>query len=263
MKKIYIAIALFLLAFAVPVTVYSLVNGDFDIRNSASEDDENKYAPEIVSVPVTKATVGEKYNYIVKAIDNDLIELSALNFIVNDKPDWLNWSDSRRMFSGTPSSSDVGTDTVSIQVSDGKWLGTQTFSIEVSKSEIGDESLEGPGLEEEEKPSELSSEESLSSLEDYGFETVADSTTSSSGELSGGEAVLGVTDAELPNTADMGVVVGISLGFAVLILSLYLWLDSKYQFTDRFIKRVEFALGRQTSFQLDSGLTVRHRRSKI
>ncbi|MFH1547489.1 MAG: putative Ig domain-containing protein [bacterium] len=246
MNKIYIAIVLFLLAFAVPVTVYSLVNGDFDIRNEASEDG-NLSTPQIVSVPVTEATVGEKYNYLVKAVDNDLVDISSLDFIIDQKPSWIDWDNSRNLFSGTPTISDVGTDSVSLKVSDGKWLGTQKFNIEVSRAIV-----------EEEEESQVIQGEETSQFDDYGFEPIAENTTTDSEPL-----VLGAEDTELPQTADMGVVVGISLGFAVLILSLYLWLDSKFQFTDRFTKKIEFALGRQTSFQLDNGLTVKRRKSRL
>jgi hypothetical protein len=95
-------------------------------------------------------------------------------------------------------------------------------------------------------------------FDNYGLEPIAESATPSNQPV-----VLGATDGELPQTADMGVVLGISLGFAILILSVYLWLDSKYQFTERFSKKLEFALGRQTSFQLDNGLTVKRRKSKL
>ena len=135
MKKILIAIVLFLLAFAVPVTVYSIINGDFDIRNQAAEEDGNNSAPQIVSVPVTEAVVDEEYNYLVKAIDNDLVDISALDYIIDKKPSWLDWDDSRSLFSGTPTSSDTGIQSVSIKVSDGKWLGVQKFNIEVEAAD--------------------------------------------------------------------------------------------------------------------------------
>ncbi len=244
----YVAIVLFILAFAVPVTVYSLVTGEFDLRDRASEEDDgNASTPQIVSVPVTIATVNEEYNYIVKAIDNDLADVSELDFIVDQKPIWLEWDEERNMFSGTPTSSSVGAHSVTIKVSDGKWLGSQKFNIEVEAA-IVDEGTE-EALEEQEETSQL---------EDYGFETTPESSTTISQPI-----VLGETDTELPDTAGMGLFVGISFGFAILVLGLYFWLDSKYQLTDRFSRKIEFALGRQTSFEFDNGLTVKRRKSKI
>lgn len=264
MKKIYIGIVLFLLAFAVPVTVYSVITGRFDLRNRAAEEDsDNASAPQIVSVPVTDANIDEEYNYIVTAVDSDLVDMDALEYIIDQKPSWLDWNEERNMFTGTPGSGDLGSDTVSFKVSDGKWVATQSFTIVVEVAEVGEPSS---SLDNLETPTSAE-RDNASQDEDKGEEPVVtqdiivnqESISETTVEVGSGELVLGTTD-ELPQTS-IGIVVGISLGFAVLVLALYLWLDSKHQFTERISRNLEYMIGRQTSFKLDEGLEVKRRKA--
>lgn len=247
----YVAIVLFLLAFAVPVTVYSIVSGEFDIRNRAS-DEGNEYPPKIVSVPVTVATVGREYTYLVKALDSDLSDVSSLDFIVDQSPTWLEWDPERKMFSGTPQARDIGDSSVTLKVSDGKWLGTQKFTITVSTAEIeepvnGSEQNSSAGSEQGEKEQPP---EEVEGIEAQVYEPVV-------------QDVLGAEDAQLPDTAGVGLFMGISLSFAILVLAGYLWLDARYRLTDRIFQKIEYALGRQTSFQFEDGLVVKRRKSKL
>lgn len=262
MKKVYIAIILFILAFAVPVTVYSVVTGQFDIRNQAAEEaSDNTSAPQIVSVPVTEAYVGEEYNYIVKAVDSDLVDVDALDYMVEEIPGWLEWNESRNMFTGIPEDGDVGSNNVALKVSDGKWLATQTFVINVMTLE-GEEELDSNTEAEESTTSdESSSSEDPTSQEEASqpesdFEPVAETTVLYESD----GLVLGESD-ELPQTSTVGILMGLSLGFAILVLALYLWLDAKYRFTEKIGRKLEYAVGKQTRFKLDNGLEVRRRKS--
>src|SRR5262249_24542322 len=86
--------------------------------------------PQISGTPQTKATVGQPYSFMPTASDPDG---DALTFDVANRPGWLAFSVTTGALNGTPSPSDVGTDSnVPIQGSAGGQQATLApFSIEV------------------------------------------------------------------------------------------------------------------------------------
>lgn len=282
MRKLVFATVLFLLAFAVPVMVYSLVNsgGDFDIREKAAEEDEksedsNTSVPQIISVPMTQAEVGESYSYKVRAIDGDD---DTLEYMVDKKPSWMSWNSGVTTLSGTPSSSDIGTYSVEISVSDGKWLRTQKFDV-VVEGEVDGTSEEVQGAESQRSGSQgesgsgsssATSSVASSSLDDSGGveEDSSDSaevTANVTGDVLGASdgSLLAGDGATLPETAVLGSLMGIGLGFGVVAVAIFLWLDAKYSLADRLFMSYKYSKGKQISMDVGDGLVVKKRRIRL
>jgi hypothetical protein len=89
--------------------------------------------PIYTSAPIKTATAGTLYTYAITATDADD---DALTFSVVKKPDWLSFDAGTHIIAGTPGSTNVGKDSVVIQVNDGIANVYQRFAITVS-SETG------------------------------------------------------------------------------------------------------------------------------
>ncbi len=272
MKKAAFSVGLFLLAFAVPVTVYTLVSRsqNFDVQEEAAEEDDNVSIPQIVSVPVTEVDADQKYTYRIKTVDNDGDEVSIE---IKEKPDWLSWDEDLDVLSGFPGEDDIGSHDVEIVVTDEKWRNNQKFSISV----VGEESEEfdtAPAETEEIDTTEDSAEESEDEAqvaqpsdeeyEDHGLEPISQA-NSDGGELDNGGSqgsVLGAADATLPNTASFTSVIGLSFGFAVLSVAFFLWADSRWGIIDGLSKNVSLKNGKQISMVTEDGWVVKKKRTK-
>lgn len=90
-------------------------------------------APKISGTPATSATVGAKYSFTPAASDANG---NTLGFSIANKPSWLTFSTRTGQIYGTPTSSNVGTNSnIVVSVSDGKVTTRLTaFSITVKTS---------------------------------------------------------------------------------------------------------------------------------
>ncbi len=89
-------------------------------------------APEIISSPVTSGTEDSQYNYEVMAEDPDPTN-DKLTFSLNTYPTGMVIHRTTGIISWTPTNDQVGSTSVVVQVSDGKFgMDTQTFVILVS-----------------------------------------------------------------------------------------------------------------------------------
>ena len=85
--------------------------------------------PSITSTPDTVANVGEEYSYQVEADD---IDGDTLSYSITSGPAWLSINANSGALTGTPQQSDVGSESVTVEVEDGKGgSDTQTFIINV------------------------------------------------------------------------------------------------------------------------------------
>ncbi len=282
MKKVLFALLLFVLAFALPVTVYTLVNDNIDSRERAAEEnqtavdsDSNTAAPNIISIPITDVDVGEEYSYLVKASDPDSSELT---YYINNKPAWVEWDENLHVLKGVPGPQDVGAYYVYISVSDGKWLDEQKFQIEVH-GEGGEESIEpsdtavpaGEGAMEDDSESDTDGESSSSmtgdgqdypsqdsqaQIPDYGL------VDSGVGDETEGQ-VLGETDTRLPNTALNPALLALSGGFAILCVSLFLFLDAKMDLLEGFMENKDYSQGKQIVIRTPSGTVIKKRQIEV
>ena len=85
-------------------------------------------APTFTSSPTTSINEGSLYSYTPTASDIDIDDTLTISVVV--KPGWLSWNGST--LSGTPASSDVGANNVTLRVSDGTVNVDQTFVITVN-----------------------------------------------------------------------------------------------------------------------------------
>jgi hypothetical protein len=298
MKKVLFAFLLFALAFALPVTVYTLVSNNFDTREEAAEtedeidrSEEDSSAPSIVSMPVTDAQSGEKYSYVIKGTDPDN---DNLTYYIRRKPDWLNWNSELKMLEGTPTEDDVGSHFVELSVSDGKWLDEQKFNIEVVESVVSND--DGNTLDEGDAlgaqasrgvdgqngnlGSDVSGENSYMS-----DNTINSGANGSSNDISqntdgsppngyglisesaddGNESgdVLGDSDERLPETAIPKTFLIISGAFAILCVSLFFYLDAKYSLLEVFSKRRSYKKGGQIVIETENGGIIKKRQMEI
>lgn len=292
---------LFALAFALPVTVYTLVSDNVDPREQAAEPDQtasqsdsNSSAPSIDSVPVTEIRVGQKYDYFVRVSDADGDELE---YFVVSKPRWLTWDEDMKVLEGTPTNDDIGDSYVEISVSDGKWLDEQKFNISVlSDSSVdkntaegeqdGDGSSEGSGnsINSDDDLENLNGDDGTdndsadsptsASPEQYGIISGPDSsrqnsnTTISQGspgysQSQSGGSVLGESDDRLPDTALDATVVTLSAGFAILCVSLFFYLDAKMNLMSLLSARVDYSNGEQIVVKTSKGNIIKKRRIEL
>ncbi len=91
--------------------------------------------PVFTSVPVTSASVGSLYTYTITAADADEDDLT---FTVSKKPSWLTYNTGTHILTGTPENSNVGADSVVIEVNDGTAGVYQRFAINVVASGINE-----------------------------------------------------------------------------------------------------------------------------
>jgi len=86
-------------------------------------------APVITSTAINSVISGNAYDYTLTATDADTLTLSATVL-----PNWLSFDSDTGRLSGTPSVSDAGLHEVTLTVSDGTELTTQSFAITVFSS---------------------------------------------------------------------------------------------------------------------------------
>ena len=100
-------------------------------NTSAEAAKRRNFAPTISGTPVTTVVAASTYTFQPTASDADG---TALSFSIANKPAWATFSSTTGLLQGTPTSSQTGTySSISIKVSDGKWVATlPTFSITVT-----------------------------------------------------------------------------------------------------------------------------------
>jgi Putative Ig domain len=98
---------------------------------SAEAAKRRNFAPTISGTPVTSVVAASAYSFQPIAHDADG---DALSYSIANKPAWATFSSSTGLLHGTPTSSQAGTySSISIKVSDGKWIATlPSFAITVT-----------------------------------------------------------------------------------------------------------------------------------
>jgi len=119
--------------------------GSFDVVLSVTDGTSTKTQPftivvaaleglKFTSTPITTATVGSAYSYSINT--SDAAHTSAtISLTATTKPSWLALTDNGNgtaTLSGTPSTSDAGSNSVTLSANDGFTTVTQTFTINVS-----------------------------------------------------------------------------------------------------------------------------------
>ena len=101
------------------------------INTSAEAAKRRNFAPTISGTPATTVVAASTYRFQPTASDADG---TALSFSIANKPAWATFSSTTGLLHGTPTSSQTGTySSISIKVSDGKWVATlPSFSITVT-----------------------------------------------------------------------------------------------------------------------------------
>jgi hypothetical protein len=100
----------------------------FTVASTATSNRE----PVITSTPYGYAEIGEKYGYKVEAKDDDIGDV--LTFSLSQRPDGMVIDQQTGVISWTPAMSQLGEQSVTVAVSDGKASKTQTFKITVTRS---------------------------------------------------------------------------------------------------------------------------------
>ncbi|MBM4152027.1 MAG: PASTA domain-containing protein, partial [Kiritimatiellaceae bacterium] len=109
--------------------MYGRTNQSFMIRVGTVGND----LPSITSTPGTRAMENQLYSYTVSAID---LDGDTLSYSAPIKPSWLSFNPTTRVLSGTPSSSALGLNPVSLTVYDGKSTVTQQFNVAVFAASV-------------------------------------------------------------------------------------------------------------------------------
>lgn len=289
MRKFVFALVVFLVAFAVPVTVYTVVTGsqdDFDTREQAAgrkEDTGNTSVPQIISVPITGVFVGDLYSYRVRALDEDG---DTLEYQVRTLPSWLEWDTELGVLKGIPSQEDIGVHRVEIAVTDGKWIQNHSFDVSVtepsSDSAIpgmvegsrsldendvqgaadavkGKEQVAGTAVPVTEGSGPLDPEE-------YGFVQIGEAGKSvevSRRNSSSSSAVLGEATV-LPNTASFGGILVVSIGVGITVLGIFLWLDTRWDISGTLLTSVRFGRGEQITMDVKkNGSKIKKRKVRL
>lgn len=262
MKKATFGIIVFLVAFAVPVTVYTLISssGDFDTAEEAAESvgsEEAGSRPRIVSVPSTEVVVGESYSYRVRASDDDSDALS-LEFRVTHMPSWLKWDGQLTSFDGAPTSDDIGSHRVEVTVSDGTWVDTQTFEIDVLSA--GGDAGGGSGTVVDQRDDPVIAENphivpADATRADSGLVPVSSSSIQTEPEVLG--------EATLPQTSIFTGVLGLSVGVGIVALALFLWIDTRAGISERTVSWVQYQRGRQIKMDVGDGVKVKKRKIRV
>lgn len=79
------------------------------------------------------ATATEDAFYSSNSLSND-IDGDGITLSVISKPDWIDVNTSTKIVSGTPTNADVGTNTITLQITDGSIPVSKTFTIEVDNT---------------------------------------------------------------------------------------------------------------------------------
>jgi N-acetylneuraminic acid mutarotase len=113
---------------SIPLSINS-TSGEFKVNHPAPN-----HPPRIISTPTTEAWVGKEYSYNLASIDEDgdipifSIVSAPSNLILDSSTGKLHW---------TPTTSDIGNHTITIQVSDGRGsIDRQSFTITVDDNPI-------------------------------------------------------------------------------------------------------------------------------
>jgi len=94
-------------------------------------------APEITSTGVTSATVGAVYTYTLTATDADSSDTLTMSADIPTLLDWLTFTASTGVLTGTPTSGDIAATAITLTVNDGTVDTTQTFTITVAEEAAG------------------------------------------------------------------------------------------------------------------------------
>lgn len=282
MKKFGFALLIFLLAFAVPVAVYTVVTrgDDLDNRNQAADSaevDSNHFEPEFTSVPITEADVGAVYSYKVHVTDDDGDELELR---VRQIPDWLTWDVDQGIIAGTPEEGDVGTHRVEISVSDGKQVRTQTFDVVVAAG-TSSQAPEGGGTLEESLVESINggsepSESDSGPVTSNGTASELGSAVSSSDADESGllpveqpevivaqqAEVLG-TGTSLPKTAVSKWFLVAAIGCGVVAAGAFLWADGRWNIVSNVSSSIQYRQGNQIEMDMGDGVTVKKRKIEL
>ncbi|MDD3662213.1 MAG: putative Ig domain-containing protein [Candidatus Dojkabacteria bacterium] len=268
MRKVVVAVSIFIVAFAIPVIVHSLIErgANFDNRENAAEEvqtETNLSIPEIVSVPPTSAVLGEVYTYRVRATDDDG---DAVEYRASQYPSWLTWYADLAVLEGTPLQTDAGTHTVRVIATDGKWLKEQVFDIVVplpdgSVPEIQEEqSDERPSVDPEEDQPVSQSDDIESVGSDQGVQGHEVSSTTVSETDS--EDVLGVSET-LPDTAVFKGWMVVGIGSGLTAMALFLWLDARFRFFGKAVDGWKYAHGQQIRMDVGEGISIKKRKVTV
>lgn len=273
MKKTLFAIVVFLVAFAVPVAVYSLYyKNDGSSWFAQGEEMENKEvvnrSPVIHSIPLTDAYVGIEYVYKVKASDADG---DVLQYQLRKAPAWLAWDDTLTTMRGTPSLSDVGTHEVEIWVTDGVKVNIQVYQLDVSASQETDLNGDVQGVTSENRDNvevenyDLPYNDGTIELERISFGAISKTNTGlSSPTISRDKEnheVLGAVT-KLPDTAVFGGTLVLAVGAGVLAVGIFFWIDGKWGIFSRLRSMLNYERGEQISIETDDGVIVKKKQHK-
>ncbi|MBI4164084.1 MAG: PKD domain-containing protein [Candidatus Aenigmarchaeota archaeon] len=104
------------------------VNGDFVVNLTVLPQNDN---PEIISTAITTATEDSAYSYDVNAFD---VDADTLTFSLITFPTSMTVNPSTGVISWTPVNSQVGSNSITVQVTDGTLTNTQSFTITVTNT---------------------------------------------------------------------------------------------------------------------------------
>ena len=94
---------------------------------------KDEFEPLITSDPIIEITAGENYNYTVVATDEDD---EILTYELTTAPEWLAFDGDNTTLTGTPSDTDIGTHTVALDVSDGRFVTSQQYALVVNATTV-------------------------------------------------------------------------------------------------------------------------------
>lgn len=289
MKKATFAIIVFVVAFVIPVGIYSLVlymQGEDQAEESTEESSTSNHSPRVLSVPLTEAVVGQRYTYRIKASDEDGDELE---YRMRVYPSWMEWDGSLMTLQGTPETADAGSHDVEIWISDGDKVVTQVFQVDVT---VGSATSEGTtdGVEGEDQDVQGVSDQNVD--ENDGSDTEQDADLPAYGLSAGSSlapiprqqsndaddtisdndspdttegiesAVLGAMT-QLPDTAVFRGVLGLAFGVGVLAVALFLWADGTWNMSRRLTDSIEYESGRQIKMDMGSGVVVKKKKQVL
>lgn len=270
MKKMAFAIAVFLLAFAVPVTVYSILSkeSDFDVREEASDEaGQNRSKPQLVSIPVTQIGIGEQYTYKVRAVDSDG---DALEYRASKYPLWMTWNEDMSTLDGSPGEEDEGSYEVEIQVNDGKWISTQSFEVTVTAGPADNvfdddgedvEGVESVQTQGQQSDASLPGGNEVADSSWRGFvpvdESAVQTTVSQSESLVLGEST------GLPKTAVATWILAAGGALGIISVAVFLWADARWNVVHSVFNTLQYERGRQIGMNIGEGMTVRKRKVRI
>jgi hypothetical protein len=97
------------------------------------ESESTNQAPNITSTPITTATVDVLYTYNVDATDPNG---DTLNYSLTTKPTGMTINSTTGLINWTPTTAQIGNNNVTVKVSDGNLIDTQSFTITVEDAGV-------------------------------------------------------------------------------------------------------------------------------